>query len=422
MRLLSGSGAGLAIAFAVAAVVAGACSKTPHFVPDQAGGSGGSGASTVSGTTSSGTGGSGSRACVNTGDCNAVDTACAHPVCEDGVCKVQHEPPGTPTQLQIPHDCRQNVCDGAGNVTVADDPTDLPFDGNPCTDDTCDGGMPVHTLLPAGQACGQKTGMACDDTGHCTGCKTASNCGTTLPCFTWNCDTNDTCQQAFVPAGMGDPAGGTPGDCKRNVCDGMGGVMTVPDATDVPANPSACTLGACTGSAPTTKPAPASATCLGGTCDGMGNCGSCVTDSDCGDPSACATPKCLGGHCSAVFMPAGTVIAQQTPGDCVKKVCDSMGAVTAVPDDGDVPPDPDKCTVASCGDGLVVLTPVNVPSSNNPCIADGCNPQTGVFHDAVPNGTGCGGCSTCQGGFCVDPCPAMGCSCAGTSCDCGSGG
>ncbi|APR83607.1 5'-nucleotidase [Minicystis rosea] len=412
MRLLPGSRVGLVIGLALFA--AGACSKTPHFVSDQSGGAGGS----TSTGTMTGAGGAAPTPCVRTADCNMLDAPCAHPLCDEGVCKVQYAPLGDPTPLQIPGDCTENVCDGAGNVIISTDITDVPDDGNPCTNDSCDGMKPVHVSVPAGQACGAATDMKCDAGGRCTGCTKAADCGATGACFTWTCDADHVCQQAFVPAGMGEPGGDAPGDCKRNACDGNGGVVIVPAPIDLPANPSTCTLAACLGQNPTTAPAEAGVMCSGGTCDGMGHCGSCAKDADCGAPSACATPTCVGGHCSEVFAPLGTPAPPQTTGDCHDKVCDGNGAITDAPNDADVPPSTNACITMSCKDGAIVMTAVPVPSSNDPCIEDGCDPATGVFHEPRPNGTDCGGCSICDSGACVDPCPNIGCFCAGLACDC----
>lgn len=347
-----------------------------------------------------------------------VDTACAHPTCDAGKCGVEHEPMGTATQWQVPGDCKKNVCDGNGNVVQANDDTDKPNDGNTCTVDTCTNGVPSRTNAVAGTMCGNKPSMTCDGAGHCTNCTNDSSCGQPGACHAWTCDdATQVCQQVFTPMGSGSPPGGTTHDCRRNVCDGMGGVITIAEPTDKPLDPSACVLGTCVGDMPSTTPAAATVGCFGGNkCDGMGNCGTCTKDADCGTVTECATPRCIGGHCSAELAASGTPTAQQTSGDCKKSVCNGSGSVTTVADDADVPPDPDACTIAGCSAGMPTMTPVMVPSSNNPCIVDGCNPMTGVFHDPRPDGTSCGGCSICQAATCGDPCPALGCVCISTTC------
>lgn len=428
MRSSPGSRVGVGFAFAIAAMLAaGACSRTPHFVPDQTGGggTGGSSSSTSSTSTSStssstssssGTGGGPAHPCIRIADCGTVDTECAHPTCEQGSCGVHLEPMGTVTKWQVPWDCKKNVCDGNGGVVQVTDDTDTPDDGNGCTTDTCDNGQPTHANAAAGATCGTKPNMTCDGAGHCTNCNNAAQCGAAGTCFTWTCDANQTCQQVFTPMGMNNPSGGIAHDCHRNVCDGKGGVTVVPDPTDEPLDPSTCMLGTCVGDMAATTPAPATVACFGGKCDGMGNCGSCSVDADCGAPEACATPKCIGGHCSAIFAPAGMTTPQQTSGDCSKNVCDGNGGVTTAPDDTDIPPDPDACNTAGCSNGAPTSTPIMVPSSNNPCIQDGCDPQSGVFHTPLPDNTACGGCSICVSAVCTDPCPAINCQCVGNVC------
>jgi hypothetical protein len=259
--------------------------------------------------------------------------------------------------------------------------------------------------------------MSCDGAGRCTNCMNGMHCGAAGACVTWTCDATHTCQQVFTPMGSGNPPGGAPHDCHVNVCDGMGGVVTITGPDDKPLDPSACVLGTCVGDMPSTMPAASTVDCFGGNqCDGMGHCGTCTQDADCGAATACATPKCIGGHCSAIFEAAETVTPQQTDGDCKKSVCDGAGNATTTPDDADVPPNPDACHTAGCSNGAVTSSAIMVPNSNNPCIEDGCDPATGIFHTPLPEGASCGGCSLCQGNVCTDPCPAIGCVCIGDAC------
>lgn len=326
---------------------------------------------------------------------------------------------GTAVAPQISGDCKKNVCDGMGKVIAVADAMDLPLDHNPCTIDTCMGSTAVHTPAPVGTQCGVGNGMSsvqCNAAGLCVGCQDSSQCGPSGPCFTWTCSNNQTCQPSFLPVGTGNPGGGAPGDCQKYACDGTGGVVPIAHPTDVPPSPSACLLGACMGIVPVTQPALAGTPCPGGKCDGAGHCGACMMAADCGMPSPCATPACITNHCSLVYSPQGMMTPTQTNGDCRYQVCDGAGGVTMMVDDADIPPAPDACTTASCSGGMVVHTPVTVVSSNNPCIVDGCDPMSGVYHHAQPNGVSCGGCSICKATTCTNPCPAMGFICMGTLC------
>ena len=57
------------------------------------------------------------------------------------------------------------------------------------------------------------------------------------------------------------------------VGDGNGGIVSVPDGADPPADPNACSSGVCNGGTPSATPRPAGTGCPGGVCDGSGNCG-----------------------------------------------------------------------------------------------------------------------------------------------------
>ena len=108
-----------------------------------------------------------------------VDTDCAHPLCLEGQCGVDLEPADTAANWQVPHDCKKNACDGAGNIVQANDDTDAPTDGNSCTDDTCSNWEPQHSPVAAGEHRGQEPSMSCDGAGNCTVC--------TDPCPAQNC-------------------------------------------------------------------------------------------------------------------------------------------------------------------------------------------------------------------------------------------
>ncbi len=82
------------------------------------------------------------------------------------------------------------------------------------------------------------------------------------------------------------------------------------------------------------------------------------------------------------MTPAGTPVAAQTGGDCLKSVCDGSGAISAVPDDADLPSDDgDDCTDDVCKSGV----PAHPPAA-----------------DGVPctDGDACTALDTCQSGVC----------------------
>lgn len=65
----------------------------------------------------------------------------------------------------------------------------------------------------------------------------------------------------------------------------------------------------------------------------------------------------------------GSIVTAQTPGDCLRNVCDARGGVVAEPDDTDVPDDGEECTVDACAGGV----PSHAPAANGtPCTQGTC--------------------------------------------------
>jgi hypothetical protein len=103
--------------------------------------------------------------CLANADCGA-STDCTLHVCKaDHTCDVTLVAAGTPVATQTAGDCKVVVCDDAGATTVANDDNDTASDGNACTDDVCNAGVPAHNPTAAGTACG--TGLVCDGRSIC---------------------------------------------------------------------------------------------------------------------------------------------------------------------------------------------------------------------------------------------------------------
>lgn len=98
--------------------------------------------------------------------------------------------------------------------------------------------------------------------------------------------------------------------------------------------------------------------------------GGCDTVDDCpGRDSDCAERSCDDGACNVINLEQGTEIAGQTPGDCVKLVCDGQGTIATENDDTDVPSDDgNDCTLSACDAGRPVHPPVE---EGDPCDQDG---------------------------------------------------
>ena len=195
------------------------------------------------------------------------------------------------------------------------------------------------------------------------------------------------------------------GDCQKTVCDGKGGIATVPDDADKPSDGNDCTTDVCAAGKPS-HPATPKGTACGATqkltCDGQGNCTGCTTGSDCGANTACVSYACEATACKIIYVPSGTGDSGgQTIGDCKKRVCNGAGGPETVNDPADVPKDGNPCTQDLCSMGQ--------PS-----------------HASMPAGSSCGGSKKCDGnGTCVgcivdsDCGPGVGCTsfvCQSSSC------
>lgn len=83
-----------------------------------------------------------------------------------------------------------------------------------------------------------------------------------------------------------------------------------------------------------------------------GHASPCAIDSDCPAPgSECVLVACDAGTCVYSFLPEGTPISSQIPGDCKEKQCDGGGNPTTVNVEGDAPDDGNECTVDACSAG-----------------------------------------------------------------------
>jgi hypothetical protein len=102
--------------------------------------------------------------CLEAADCSGSELECK--LCTDFECVYA----GTETELsqQSPGNCRREVCDGAGGSTDEIDDSDVPSDGNPCTDGVCTSGAGSQVASADGRPCG--AGLVCDGYGACVAC------------------------------------------------------------------------------------------------------------------------------------------------------------------------------------------------------------------------------------------------------------
>lgn len=135
-----------------------AAESSASSAPGTSGSAGGGGGGAGGGDGGAGTGGAGSGEggggpeCVAPQDCPGTDTACAQRTCEAGACGWRFTS-AVSVINQIPGDCLEHRCDGAGNEFTVPAPSDVPNDGNECTFDACMPSGPTHTPVPAGTRC-----------------------------------------------------------------------------------------------------------------------------------------------------------------------------------------------------------------------------------------------------------------------------
>lgn len=136
---------------------------------------------------------------------------------------------------------------------------------------------------------------------------------------------------------------------------------------------------------------------------GVGGATECTTSADCpATGNECVALVCEGKMCIPIDVPAGTIVANQVAGDCMKIACDGDGAATMQTDDADAPDDANDCTVDSCSGGV----PSHAPSAKDTA----CSTGGGALCDGAGECVECtagGQCPSgvCQGGACKAPLP-----------------
>jgi len=228
--------------------------------------------------------------CLNNATCDDQNPCTVDSCRENGFCFFQVVADG-PSPEQTPGDCQAVLCND-GQASFVPDNKDLVQDSNECDVESCEGGKIVHTPEPDGTDC--NTGVV---PGVCTNGKCDVECGPGLPpCDDGEPCTEDKCDGTFglcdfAPLGGIDTPGAidTPGDCHRHVC--VNGKDTDKiDNTDVPVTATDCDNEKCTIGVPSNPPRSINASCNtngGSVCDGMGNCVECNNNFQCSGPTTC---------------------------------------------------------------------------------------------------------------------------------------
>jgi hypothetical protein len=314
--------------------------------------------------------------------CNGADT------CGGGVCNHSGDPcVGGPA-------CA-DTCDETAGSCASPPGTPCAADGNPCTDDVCDG---------AG-GCGVANTASCDDGLFCTGVDTCGGgicnhggdpCAGGAECAA-TC--NEVTHSCLAPPGTPCTADGNP--CTDDVCNGAGTCGVV--------NTASCDDGVfCNGVD----------TCSGGVCNHAGD--PCVGGAECAATCNEVTHSCL--------APPGTpCTADGNP--CTDDVCNDAGncgvANTAPCDDGLFCNGADTCSAGACthvgdpcaahpqcatvcNEAAATCTDVGTPCDDgDACTSDACDAVAGMCtHVALPGSTPCDDGDACTTD---DHCGAGGC-------------
>jgi hypothetical protein len=171
--------------------------------------------------------------CENVVECCHPQRECGSAVCSQGVCELDLL---TQAKIQIPGDCRLRVCDDTGSLTQGAAPNDIPYDGNPCTQDLCE--EDAQSMLVSPSNLWEPKGPAPDGSGFCDGEGSLADCVETADCkdaslvctVRRNCVPRS-CEDGILDGGevnvdcggpcegclVGDPCN-SPEDCIQGVC------------------------------------------------------------------------------------------------------------------------------------------------------------------------------------------------------------
>lgn len=122
------------------------------------------------------------------------------------------------------------------------------------------------------------TNRQCTAGGPVSACTTATECpGVDTDCQMRTC-IGGICGVDYAPDGF-PVIEQIAGDCQQNVCDGSGGIATIPDDFDNPISANDCMFGICIDGTPSDTPRPIGEQCStngGFVCDGDGRCVVCL--------------------------------------------------------------------------------------------------------------------------------------------------
>lgn len=378
----------MAVTALAAAALAGCVVNTP-------GGAGGSSTTSTGGSAGSGGATGGALPCVTAADCPSPNVQCHVAVCDAGACAVGFVAAGTPVAFQVPGDCSFSVCDAAGLPTPTADDADLPDDGNGCTVDTCQSGVPVYTPVLAGVPCDDAGGTVCDGAGACVAKKPAgSPCASALECQSLVCADGVCCSAACDGICKSCDLPGSVGTC-ANVAAGA------PDPDTCPA-PNACDgSGACPGYVPVGKTCNTPPGLPSNECNGMYCTDHRCCDTKCTTPCRSCDQAGLEGTCSPLanawdWWPQNSFNGCGIDNACPNS-CDSCGPnATCVSEVGTLCAADASCDTGHCADGYCCNE-----ACNDPCKTCSQGMFGGICMPVSDGNPGkCGAGKACFGGVC----------------------
>jgi hypothetical protein len=264
-----------------------------------AGGGGGAG-----GGSGGGAGGIPSE-CETAADCKQPgDPRCGTATCSGGVCGLELKPLSK-LEAQFAGDCKEKWCDGDGNLVELVEASDIYSDGLPCTENKCEAGSPVTSLVANGDICPIVGGGVCFD-GECVECGNNVSCTGGLVCDDSKCVPSH-CTNIKWDQVSGETAFNCGGPC--NPCFTGDSCKVTSDCIS-----GVCAQGAC--QAPTCTDGVRNDTETGPDCGGSSNCPRCSANQGCKLPSDCLSGVCWDGLCQSPSCTDGLKNGDETGEDC----------------------------------------------------------------------------------------------------------
>jgi len=336
------------------------------------------------------------------GECIDGDACSVGDHCEDGVCV------GLPVVCDDGNPCTDDSCDGLGGCI--NDPNKLDCDDeDPCT---------VADQCENGECTGYQVPCDCYETADCAFLDDGDLCNGTLVCDTeavpYECVVDpETVSECAMPQGKD-------AICQQAFCDpNTGDCSIIPDHEgfacddgDACSVGDKCVDGACQAGVPAV--CSDANPCTEDSCDPDTGCVYADNSAECSDGDVCTTgDQCDGGQC----VP-GVPMECDDGNPCTDDSCDQkLGCVHAA-NDADCD-DGNDCTMGDhCADGQCVISGNLNCNDSNACTNDICQPDGGCVYENVETGCNDGDPCTaddqCEEGQCV-PGPAVNCD-DGNSC------